>query len=118
MTGSSDNCDALDTDMTSIDDSIAATEYSSQSDQDSDAELSDSADSCVVTSRRKQPPPARDRTSQTIVRFVLCHGGVLLHDALCCCQWYLLNLSVSVAGAISGLELDSVSVFVLEFCLP
>lgn len=71
VTGSSDNYSALDTDMTSVTDSTATTEYSGRSDQDSDAEpdeISDSADSCVVTSRRRQPPPARDRASQDIVR--------------------------------------------------
>ncbi len=79
--------------MTSVNDSTATSEYSSQSDEDSDAEpekISDSADSSVVTSKRRQPAPARDRASQAIVRFVLCHGSFLLHDDLCCCQCWLL----------------------------
>lgn len=95
VTESSDNYSALDTDMTSVTDSTATTEDSSQSDQDSDAEaneVSDSADSCAATSRRRQPPPARDRTSQDIVRFVPCSMSlVLYHDALCCHQCCLLN---------------------------
>ncbi|DBA97387.1 TPA: hypothetical protein ACH3X1_015114 [Trebouxia sp. C0004] len=71
VTGSSDNYSALDTDMASVNDSTATSEHGGRSDQDSDAEpdeISDSADSCEVTSRRRQPPPARDRASHDIVR--------------------------------------------------
>jgi len=98
--------------MTSVSDSKATTEYRGRSDQDSDAEpdeLSNSADSCVVTSRRRQPPPARDRASQDIVRSLLCHRSFLLRDDLCCRQCWLLYFELSVAGAMSGLELGSVN---------